>query len=81
MLIFVLAYALYTTVTGLSVPGAALMTLVFGWFFGVVYGEYASRKAAGGSLDGLPEALRNISPIRRSVGGLREEIRRLGAVN
>jgi septal ring-binding cell division protein DamX len=49
--------------------------------YSVVYGEYASRKAAGGSLDGLPEALRNISPIRRSVGGLREEIRRLGAVN
>jgi len=49
--------------------------------YSVVYGEYASRKAAGDSLDGLPEALRNISPIRRSVGGIREEIRRLSAVN
>jgi septal ring-binding cell division protein DamX len=49
--------------------------------YSVVYGEYASRKAAGNSLDGLPEALRNISPIRRSVGGIREEIRRLSTVN
>ena len=49
--------------------------------YSVVYGEYASRRAAGNSLDGLPEALRNISPIRRSVGGIRQEIRRLGAVN
>jgi septal ring-binding cell division protein DamX len=49
--------------------------------YSVVYGEYASRRAAGDSLDGLPEALKNISPIRRSVGGIREEIRRLGAVN
>ncbi len=49
--------------------------------YSVVYGEYASRSAAGRSLSGLPEALRNISPIRRSVGGIRQEIRRLGAVN
>jgi septal ring-binding cell division protein DamX len=49
--------------------------------YSVVYGEYASRRAAGDSLDGLPEALKNISPIRRSVGGIREEIRRLDAVN
>jgi len=49
--------------------------------YSVVYGEYASRKVAGNSLGGLPEALKNISPIRRSVGGIREEIRRLGAVN
>jgi len=49
--------------------------------YSVVYGEYASRRAAGRSLGGLPEALRNISPIRRSVGGIRQEIRRLGAVN
>ena len=49
--------------------------------YSVVYGEYASRKAAGASLDGLPEALRNISPIRRSIGGIREEIRRLSSVN
>ncbi len=49
--------------------------------YSVVYGEYASRRAAADSLDGLPEALKNISPIRRSIGGLREEIRRLGAVN
>jgi septal ring-binding cell division protein DamX len=46
--------------------------------YSVVYGEYASRSAAGKSLAGLPEALRNISPIRRSVGGIRQEIRRLG---
>lgn len=49
--------------------------------YSVVYGEYASRKAAGASLDDLPEALRNISPIRRSIGGIREEIRRLSTVN
>jgi len=49
--------------------------------YSVVYGEYASRRAAGRSLGGLPEALRNISPIRRSVGGIRQEIRQLDAVN
>lgn len=32
--IFGAAFALYTAVTGLSLPGAAALTLIFGWFFG-----------------------------------------------
>ena len=47
--------------------------------YSVVYGEYASRRAAMGAIGELPTALREISPIARSVGGLREEIRRLEA--
>lgn len=49
--------------------------------YSVIYGEYASRKAAGNSLDGLPRALRDISPIRRSIGGIRAEMRRLDVAN
>lgn len=35
---YVAAFALYATVTGLSLPGATGLTLVFGWFFGLVRG-------------------------------------------
>ena len=49
--------------------------------YSVIYGEYESRRVAGESVGNLPEALRRISPIRRSVGGILQEIRRLGAVN
>ena len=34
VLVFGSAFALYVTVTGLSLPGAAVMTLVYGWLFG-----------------------------------------------
>jgi hypothetical protein len=47
--------------------------------YSVVYGEYASRKAALKAKDDLPEVLRKISPIPRSVGGILQEIRRLEA--
>lgn len=33
-----LAFAFYTTVTGLSLPGATVLTLAYGWFFGLVRG-------------------------------------------
>jgi septal ring-binding cell division protein DamX len=49
--------------------------------FSVVYGEYTSRSAAADARPGLPEVLRKDSPIVRSVGGLKEEIRRLDAQN
>ena len=39
VLVLLLAYALYTTITGLSIPGAAITTLMFGWFFALVYGD------------------------------------------
>lgn len=47
--------------------------------YSVFYGEYASRKAAIKAKDDLPEVLRKISPIPRSVGGILQEIRRLEA--
>jgi hypothetical protein len=47
--------------------------------YSVFYGEYASRKAALKSKNDLPEVLRKISPIPRSVGGILQEIRRLEA--
>lgn len=34
LLVLGIAFLLYATVTGLSLPGAAVMTLVYGWLFG-----------------------------------------------
>jgi len=34
LLIYGIAFAVYVAVTGLSLPGAAVLTLVAGWFFG-----------------------------------------------
>ncbi|MDH3860037.1 MAG: hypothetical protein OEV07_18735, partial [Gammaproteobacteria bacterium] len=49
--------------------------------YSVFYGEYDSRLAAIDALDALPAALREISPIGRSVGGILTEIQRLGTGN
>ena len=49
--------------------------------YSVVYGEYESWKAAGDAIEGLPQVLRDTSPIPRSAGGLMEEIRRLETGN
>ena len=34
VLIYGAAFVVYTMVTGLSIPGAAALTLIYGWFFG-----------------------------------------------
>ena len=39
VVVIVLAYVVYTAVTGVSLPGAAVMTLLLGWFFQRVYGQ------------------------------------------
>ncbi len=49
--------------------------------YSVFYGEYDTRRAALDALSELPEALIKVSPIPRSAGGIRTEIRRLEAVN
>jgi septal ring-binding cell division protein DamX len=49
--------------------------------YSVFFGEYASRKAAIKAKNDLPEVLRKISPIPRSVGGILQEIRRLEAAS
>ncbi len=36
--VFGVGFAIYVAVTGLSLPGAAVLTLVFGWYFGFVPG-------------------------------------------
>ena len=36
VLVYGLAFLIYSTVTGLSLPGAAAMTLLFGWYFGML---------------------------------------------
>lgn len=36
--VYVIAFAAYAGVTGLSLPGAAVLTLVYGWYFGLVRG-------------------------------------------
>ncbi len=38
ILIYGIAFLVYVVVTGLSLPGAAALTLVYGWFFGIVPG-------------------------------------------
>ena len=38
VLVFGLAFLIYVVVTGLSLPGAAVLTLVYGWYFGFVPG-------------------------------------------
>lgn len=36
--IYGLAFAIYVAVTGLSLPGAVVLTLTFGWYFGLIRG-------------------------------------------
>ncbi len=38
VLVYGVAFLIYVAVTGLSLPGAAALTLVFGWYFGFVRG-------------------------------------------
>jgi uncharacterized membrane protein YdjX (TVP38/TMEM64 family) len=38
LLVYGAAFAIYVGVTGLSLPGATVMTLLFGWYFGFVRG-------------------------------------------
>lgn len=38
ILVFAIAFLVYVAVTGLSLPGAAVMSLVIGWYFGFVRG-------------------------------------------
>jgi uncharacterized membrane protein YdjX (TVP38/TMEM64 family) len=38
VLVYGAAFILYVTVTGLSLPGAAPLTLVYGWYFGLLQG-------------------------------------------
>lgn len=38
VLVFAFAFAIYVAVTGLSLPGAAVLTLVVGWYFGLASG-------------------------------------------
>ena len=49
--------------------------------YGIFYDEFPTRRDALRSLEFLPEAIRDTAPIPRSVGGLRDEIRRLGEDN
>jgi uncharacterized membrane protein YdjX (TVP38/TMEM64 family) len=38
VLVVGIAFAIYVAITGLSLPGAAILTLVYGWFFGFSQG-------------------------------------------
>ncbi|MFC1758980.1 TVP38/TMEM64 family protein [Planctomycetota bacterium] len=38
VLVYGVAFLIYVVVTGLSLPGAAVLTLVFGWYFGFARG-------------------------------------------
>ena len=49
--------------------------------YSVVYDEFESRRLALRAIPTLPQAIRDTSPIPRSVGGLWEEIQRLEQQN
>ncbi len=49
--------------------------------YSVFYGEYPTRQQAYTTIPELPEALRELDPIARSVGGIWTEIRRLEGQN
>jgi uncharacterized membrane protein YdjX (TVP38/TMEM64 family) len=38
VLVYLMAFLIYVCVTGLSLPGAAALTLVYGWYFGLLPG-------------------------------------------
>ena len=38
VLVYGAAFLIYVIVTGLSLPGAAVLTLVYGWYFGLLRG-------------------------------------------
>ena len=38
ILVYGIAFAVYVGVTGLSLPGAAALTLLYGWYFGLLRG-------------------------------------------
>ncbi len=38
LVVFSVGFAIYVAVTGLSIPGATVLTVVFGWYFGFVPG-------------------------------------------
>lgn len=38
VLVYGVAFLVYVVVTGLSLPGAAVLTFVYGWYFGLVHG-------------------------------------------
>jgi len=42
----------------------------------VLYGTFSDRRSAQDVLDKLPEALKANRPILRTVGGIRDELRR-----
>ena len=50
VVVYAAAFALYVLVTGLSLPGAAILTLVYGWYFqfvaGVILVSFASTTGA-----------------------------------
>ena len=40
VLVFGIAFLIYVTVTGMSMPGAAVLTLMYGWYFGFAEGLF-----------------------------------------
>jgi len=69
--VYVIAFSIYVGVTGLSLPGAVAMTLVFGWYFGffraVVLVSFAS--TAGATLSFLLSRYLLRDRIERRWGG------------
>ncbi len=78
VLVYGAAFLLYVAVTGLSLPGAAVLTLTYGWYFGLVRGilvvSFAS--TAGATLAFLFSRFLFRDMIKRRFGDRLEQIDR-----
>jgi len=85
LLVFGVAFLIYVAVTGLSLPGATLLTLVFAWYFGfwhaVVLVSFAS--TTGATIAFLLSRYFFRNAVKRKFGGrlqtFNEAVRREGA--
>jgi len=83
---YAIAFTIYVTVTGLSLPGAAAMTLVIGWYFGfsrgVVLVSFAS--TSGATLAFLLSRYLFREPLERRFGdrlqSFNDALQREGAI-
>jgi len=85
ILVYGAAFAVYVAVTGLSLPGAAALTLVYGWYFGVLRGVILVSIASttGASVAFLLSRYLFRDAVERRFGerlsGFNESLRREGA--
>lgn len=78
VLVYGAAFVLYVVVTGLSLPGAAVLTLTYGWYFGLIRGVLVVSFASttGATMAFLISRLLFRDTIRRRAGDRLEKFNR-----